>query len=70
MSAWADEAAIAISIAATLGETSEVKGSLVGEVLARAQLLANRARPGELVLGPSAREALGAYYRSKGADLS
>ncbi|MGE3633830.1 MAG: hypothetical protein AB7P00_28275, partial [Sandaracinaceae bacterium] len=58
----AEDAALPCAIAATIGEVSDVGGAKVGDAIARAQLLANRARNGELVLGPAAREAAGSDY--------
>ncbi|MFK7989287.1 MAG: hypothetical protein AB8I08_24930 [Sandaracinaceae bacterium] len=50
---------LAVSIAVTAGRFLEEDGLLVSEALERAQLLANRTRPGELVLGPGAKDLVG-----------
>ncbi len=56
----ADDAKMAVGFGAALGEIEEHEGACVGEAVERAQLLANRARGGELIVDPKTRAAAAA----------
>src|SRR5688572_8013313 len=57
-----EEKAIEVVLGAAVGELSGTEEGWIGAAIERAQLLANRAQSGELVLDPRARELAAAEF--------